>query len=109
MISRLKMTVFTWNVFPFHPHEKARPLTNRCHTRHERAEVAPILKDLLGMLQPSQLVAIGNDAHSGLEDLGLTCLKVRHPSYGGVSEFRAGVAASHGIKDPTISSQLKLL
>lgn len=100
MIGRLKTSVFTWNVFPFHPHLDGLPLTNRCHTRRERVHVAPILKELLRLLHPSQLIAIGNDAEAGLADLGLSCLKVRHPSYGGISEFRAGVASSHGLGEP---------
>lgn len=110
MIGRLKMSVFTWNVFPLHPHEDGRPLTNRCHTRRERAQAAPILKELLHLLKPSQVVAIGNDAEAGLGDLGLSCLKVRHPSYGGISEFRAGVASSHGLDEKMdFSTQLNLI
>jgi len=110
MIGRLNMSVFTWNVFPLHPHEDGRPLSNRCHTNRERARVAPILKELVDRMKPSQVIAIGNDAESGLGDLGLSCLKVRHPSYGGISEFRAGVAASHGLQELEDSSkQLDLL
>lgn len=110
MIGRLDMSVFTWNVFPLHPHEDDQPLSNRCHTKRERTLVAPILKELVQLLKPSQVIAIGNDAETGLEELGLSCLKVRHPSYGGVSEFRAGVASSHGLREARGSSkQLDLL
>lgn len=100
MIGRLKTSVFTWNVFPLHPHHEGRPLTNRCHTRRERTLVAPILKELLELVQPVQVIAIGNDAEAGLEGLGVDCLKVRHPSYGGISDFRAGVASAHSLKEP---------
>jgi hypothetical protein len=110
MIGRLRTTVFTWNVFPFHPHLDDQPLTNRCHTRRERSQVAPILEELVRLIEPSQLIAIGNDAAAGLEDLGLRCLKVRHPSYGGIAEFRAGVASFHSLNDALDSSrQLNLI
>ncbi len=94
-IHQLKVRVFTWNVFPMHPHVLNEPLTNRCHTRAERSETRPILIGLLDLLQPSRLVAIGNDAEACLFDLGLPCDKVRHPSYGGISDFEVGIAALH--------------
>ena len=100
MIGRLKGSVFTWNIFPLHPHLAGNALSNRCHTRSERKQTSEILDDLLLMLRPRQLIAIGNDAEAGLQELGLGCLKVRHPSYGGISDFRAGVASSHDLHEP---------
>jgi hypothetical protein len=96
MIRRLDAPVFTWNVFPLHPHEKGQPLTNRCHTRAERLAARPLLIELLDLLKPSTIVAIGNDAEVGLIDLGVECLKVRHPSYGGISDFERGISSIHG-------------
>ena len=93
---RMNASIFTWNVFPLHPHHHDRPLTNRCHTRAERNALLPILINLLDMLSPKHVVAIGNDAEAGLYDLGIECTKVRHPSYGGVADFEAGMAAIHG-------------
>jgi hypothetical protein len=95
VIRQLEEPVFTWNVFPLHPHEPDKPLTNRCHTREERLACRPSLITLLELLRPSRVVAIGNDAAAGLEDLGIDCIKVRHPSYGGKREFIAGILASH--------------
>lgn len=51
-------------------------LQNRCHSRSERAATRPILEQLIDILQPSKIVAIGNDAQIGLADLGIDCLKV---------------------------------
>jgi uracil-DNA glycosylase len=88
--------VFTWNVFPLHPHEKGQPLTNRCHTRSERHSCRWLLLALLDLLQPTKVIAIGNDAALGLADLGVDCLKVRHPSYGGVADFQRGIWSIYG-------------
>jgi hypothetical protein len=96
MIRQLRTPVFTWNVFPLHPHEKGKPLTNRCHTRAERLAARPLLLELLDLLRPTTIVAIGNDAELGLLDLGVECLKVRHPSYGGISDFERGISLIHG-------------
>ena len=97
MMRRLNAPVFTWNVFPLHPHELLSPLTNRCHTRKEREFARPILLKLIELLRPSRIVAIGNDAAAGLAEMGIDCLKVRHPSYGGISDFQRGIAKIHGL------------
>src|SRR5438270_4959632 len=96
MMRQLPAPVFTWNVFPLHPHESVNVLSNRCHTRNERLIVRPIMLQLLELLRPSTIVAIGNDAEIGLADLGIQCQKVRHPSYGGISDFERGIAAIYG-------------
>lgn len=101
----LPSPVFTWNVFPLHPHEVGSALTNRCHTRAERLAAQPLLVQLFEILQPSQIVAIGNDAEAGLSDLGIKCVKVRHPSYGGVADFERGISSIHGRKYPLLPQQ----
>lgn len=105
MINLVDESIFTWNVFPFHPHEPGKPFSNRCHTAKERRSVEPILVELLNILEPRQIIAIGNDAETGLTDLGLDCVKLRHPSYGGVTDFTKGVAILHNLKSlsPTSS------
>lgn len=79
--------VILWNVFPFHPHEQDNPMSNRCHTRAERQTTLPLLQSLISMFRPSKLVAIGRDAQSATEGLGVPVVGVRHPSYGGQGEF----------------------
>jgi hypothetical protein len=103
-ISRLPLPVFTWNVFPLHPHESGNSLTNRCHSRAERLATQPLLEQLIDIIRPSKIVAIGNDAELGLSDLGFDCLKVRHPSYGGVGDFERGIDEIYGIT-PRINGQ----
>lgn len=95
VIHQLEAPVFTWNVFPLHPHDADNPLTNRCHTREERITCQWLLEAIMDLLQPASIVAIGNDAASGLRDLGIDCLKVRHPSYGGKPEFVSGILSTH--------------
>lgn len=89
-----------WNIFPFHPHERDDPFSNRCHTRHERELAEPLLRALIALVRPRQIIAIGRDAHTALADMTLPVLAVRHPSYGGQAEFTAGVYRFYGVNDP---------
>lgn len=96
VLRSLDRPIFLWNVFPLHPHERGDPMSNRCHTRAERQECRPILMWLLDTLQPKTVVAIGRDAQLALAELDIEANKVRHPSYGGQSEFVAGTHALYG-------------
>jgi hypothetical protein len=89
MLAFVSAPVFLWNVFPFHPHEPGDPFSNRSHKPHERAVGEEVLSELIHMLRPRRLVAIGNDAAktafrlAGLAEVA----QVRHPSYGGQRDF----------------------
>lgn len=98
VLADLDEPVFLWNVFPFHPHEPKDPFSNRCHTREERLVALPLLRALINMLQPKQLVAIGRDAQLALKDLETPVATVRHPSYGGQCEFMSGLYSLYGVK-----------
>lgn len=89
--------VFFWNVFPFHPFEPGQPLSNRCHTRKEEADCAQFLLQILEMLRPAQVVAIGRDAEAALCKLKLQFYTVRHPSYGGQTEFIEGIEKLYNV------------
>lgn len=97
MVFEIGQLPFFWNTFPFHPHEAGQPMSNRAHTRPELREVWDLNLELLDILQPQRLVAIGNDAHNALTREGLDCEYVRHPSYGGQAEFVSGIRRIHGI------------
>lgn len=99
VLARIDRPVLLWNVFPFHPHEPDDPFSNRCHTATERAQTLPLLQTLISMMEPERLVAIGRDAQLALRDVGLPVSTVRHPSYGGQSEFIAGLYSLYGITD----------
>lgn len=91
MLEMVGRPVFLWNVFPLHPHEQGDPLSNRCHTKAERQACRSLLVWLLQTLKPRHVVAIGKDAQSALADLEIPAVGVRHPSYGGQTEFITGI------------------
>jgi uracil-DNA glycosylase len=101
--------VFLWNVFPLHPYEQGEPLSNRCHTRAERQACRSLLVWLLRTLNPRHLVAIGKDAQCALADLEIPAVGVRHPSYGGQTEFITGITTLYKLpKARRESPQLSL-
>jgi hypothetical protein len=89
--------IFLWNVFPLHPHEPGKPMSNRCHTRLERNVCLPLLIWLIQTLRPNKVIAIGKDAHSILNSLSMKSFHVRHPSYGGQSDFLRGIAEQYSV------------
>jgi hypothetical protein len=82
---------FLWNAFPFHPFESGEPMSNRCHSRNELKQVWEVNEMLFDLLQPNRHIGIGNDAVALLTAQGLSCEYVRHPSYGGQSDFETGI------------------
>lgn len=108
MLQRLPDPPFLWNVFPFHPYEPGDPLSNRCHTAAERRQCFPVLEALLDWLQPATIVAIGNDAYRALTGRGYACSYVRHPSYGGQTEFLRGIGEIY-LLPPAVPHQKELL
>jgi uracil-DNA glycosylase len=91
VLAQIDKPVFLWNIFPLHPFEPGEPLSNRCHTRAEREVFRDLLFTLLKMLRPKNVIAIGRDAQHSLLELEIDCQAVRHPSYGGQSEFIRGM------------------
>ena len=98
VLQQIDRPVFLWNIFPLHPFEPGNPLSNRCHTRAERDMFSDVLFTLLDMLRPRRVIAIGRDAQNALADMSLDCHAVRHPSYGGQSEFISSMCALYGLK-----------
>lgn len=97
VLSALDRPVFLWNVFPLHPHQPDDPMSNRCHTRREREQAAPLLEWLVNALKPRRLVAIGRDAELALSAFRFPTSAVRHPSYGGQTDFVRQSSAIYGI------------
>lgn len=97
VLARIGEPVVLWNIFPLHPHEADDPLSNRCHTRAEREATWPLLMALISMIAPKRIVAIGRDAGLALSGMDIPVTVVRHPSYGGQTEFIAGVHALYGL------------
>ncbi|MEK7216691.1 MAG: uracil-DNA glycosylase, partial [Chloroflexota bacterium] len=85
------LSPFIWNTVPFHPHHPGRPLTNRTPTRAEISTFAPLLGDVLRMVQPRLVIALGRQAEHALALLKVECRPVRHPANGGATAFEAGI------------------
>jgi len=89
MLDQIDARIFLWNVFPLHPHESEAPFTNRQHNARERSAGEELLLALIVLLRPARIVAIGNDAAAAANRVvgGVPVLHVRHPSYGGQTQF----------------------
>lgn len=97
MLQRITEPVFLWNVFPLHPHEPGIPMSNRCHTRRERQVCARFLHEIMELLQPETVIAIGGDAHRAVDELGINSIQVRHPSYGGQNTFISQIEDAYAL------------
>jgi hypothetical protein len=87
----LKQRVFLWNVFPLHPHEERKPLSNRTHTPPEAEACAVHLRWLADILSPRSVIAVGRKAEAALSRLGIEPHGVRHPSRGGQNKFLSDI------------------
>jgi uracil-DNA glycosylase len=81
-----------WNCFAWHPHRPGELQSNRTPTREEYAQGLPVLASLCAMYPRAHLLAVGKGAAAGLAALGRSVVGLRHPSMGGASAFRAGLA-----------------
>lgn len=104
MLERIDVPIFLWNVFPLHPHSPDAPFTNRAHNAKERKAGTEILEQIIRLLRPERLIAVGNDAAKVLGQISgeASGLKVRHPSYGGQVEFSRQIRELYGIKQATL-------
>ena len=109
MLAVVPEPVFLWNVFPLHPHEANDPFSNRSHKPHERVVGEELLAELIVMLRPRRLVAIGNDAAKTASRIARSSkvIQVRHPSYGGQRDFISQIQCLYDLKAE--SEQIALL
>ena len=99
-LSKIESPIFLWNVFPLHPHESDDPFSNRAHNSLERCAGEEVLVQLLRLLRPRRLIAIGNDAGRTAERIFSTknVIRVRHPSYGGQTQFIQQIEDVYGLR-----------
>jgi hypothetical protein len=98
VLDRIDLPIFLWNVFPLHPHERGRPFTNRSHRASERTAGEHVLSELLALLRPERVIAIGGDAARSAERIArISTVRVRHPSYGGQADFLRQMSDLYGI------------
>jgi hypothetical protein len=98
-LSHVTEDVFLWNVFPLHPYEEGNPFSNRAHNAYERGIGEAVLAELIALIRPRRLVAVGNDAVASAARVGggIEVLKFRHPSYGGQNVFYSQVESTYGV------------
>ncbi len=90
-LAELEVVPFIWNTFPFHPHKKDKPLTNRKPRKPETRLGGEILQHVIELWQFEQIIAIGNVAYDTMTEFDIVCVKVRHPAQGGKNDFVAGL------------------
>ena len=108
VLAQVQASVFLWNVFPLHPHETDDPYSNRLHNSRERRAGEELLFQLILLLKPRQLVGIGNDAALTAYRLAdhHQVVKVRHPSYGGQTQFLKQLRDLYDLTEPPQGSHL---
>lgn len=108
VLSRIDANIFLWNVFPLHPHESNDPFTNRSHNSAERRAGEELLLQLIALLRPRRLIAIGNDAAQVACRIASAdgVVRVRHPSYGGQTEFMHQMQELYGLDSNLQQRQL---
>lgn len=92
-LKRKSASAFLWNAFPLHSHQPNKPLSNRRHTSSEREACGGITLAIMDLLKPKRVFALGREAEIAAIALGITAKYVRHPSFGGKTEFLKGIGA----------------
>lgn len=85
-----------WNAVPLHPHRAGEPLSIRTPRAGELLEFQPLVRELVSMLAPRRVLAIGRKAELVLGRSEIPCIYVRHPSQGGAVLFAEGVRGALG-------------
>jgi uracil-DNA glycosylase len=82
-----------WNAVPFHPRATGKP--NRAPTTSEVASSQVFLKQILRVLAPHAIIAVGRTAQIALRKLGVENFEsVRHPLHGGKRDYIAGLTSA---------------
>lgn len=84
--------VILWNIFPFHPHQPGKLLTNRTPSTEELDVGIEYARQLMELVPNMQVLAIGQKAANTLGRYGVECMTAPHPSMGGANKFKAKVA-----------------
>ena len=82
----------TWNAVPFHPLGPS-PDSNRPVREREVRVGAQWIERFLSMFPRSRPLAVGRKASMALTSIGVQHVQIRHPSHGGLRDFRMGIAA----------------
>ena len=82
-----------WNAFPFHPHQRGKPESNRRPDVSEIKEGETYLRIIYELFKPRKLCSLGRVGESLLRELfpNSTITYIRHPSHGGKKDFIKGM------------------
>ncbi len=82
---------FTWNSVPFHPYKEGKPMSIRNPGNREVQVYTEILRQIIDVIKPEKVLAIGRKAEFAFGKIGVECTYVRHPSQGGARLFEDGI------------------
>ncbi|MDA8155028.1 MAG: uracil-DNA glycosylase [Actinomycetota bacterium] len=77
-----------WNAVPLHPHKPGVPLSIRTPSPAEIKQFSVLLKKVIALTGPKEIIAVGRSAERALVSTGAKCSYIRHPSQAGAAEFR---------------------
>ena len=81
-----------WNALQLHPHRPDNVWSNRTPTPSEISLGEPALRLLLEAFPSAKIIAVGKKSAGLLHEMGIsTAAALRHPAYGGATEFAAGL------------------
>ncbi|MBE9565707.1 MAG: uracil-DNA glycosylase [Proteobacteria bacterium] len=86
-----------WDLVPLHPHEENRLLSVRTPTRTEVRLFSSILAEVVRIVSPKTIIAVGRKAERALHLVGVHSAYVRHPARGGKAEFETGIRRILGV------------
>ncbi|RBJ77256.1 uracil-DNA glycosylase [Pseudomonas sp. MWU12-2534b] len=98
VLHELELPPLLWNVFPFHPYEPVDQFTNRKFSAAELAKVDELNAALIEWLDIRRIVGIGQDAVNYASRFNVEVVPIRHPSYGGTTDFRMGMQKLYGLR-----------
>ena len=81
-----------WNCVPFHPYDSGNILSVRTPTASEVLQYSHMLSEIILLLKPEKIIAVGRKAQFSLNHLGIPNDYVRHPSQGGALKFKNGIS-----------------
>ena len=92
VLAELEFLPLLWSACPWHTHVPGKPQSNRTPRTSDTRLGTPFWQSLTGLFGIVTVVAVGNVAHRSLLSSGIEVPKVRHPSHGGRSGFKQGLA-----------------
>lgn len=92
VFQELPVPPLVWPAFPLHPHKPGVDESNRTPSLTElRRDGAPQLRQLIELIKPEHIAAVGNIGQTTLGLLGIEATRIRHPAHGGGPKFRDGL------------------